>query len=60
MFANEELQMKICPNIVLNSDSSEKVAYNTQDFPAYIKKDSSQAILIFVLSATGMTILNLF
>ena len=52
--------MEACPIIVLNSDTSENVAYNHPDFPAYIKKDSSQAILISVRSATGMTTLNLF
>ena len=29
--------MKVCPNIILNSDASENVAYNNPDFPAYIK-----------------------
>ena len=38
MSTKEKMLMKTCPNIVLNSDASEKVAYNTQDFPAYIKK----------------------
>lgn len=52
--------MEVCPNIILNSDASENVAYNNPDFPAYIKKDSYLTIPIFVLSATGMTILNLY
>lgn len=30
--------MEVCPNIMLNSDASENVAYNNHDFPAYIKK----------------------
>lgn len=30
--------MEVCPNIILNSDASENVAYNNPDFPAYIKK----------------------
>ncbi len=30
--------MEVCPNTVLNSDTSENVAYNNPDFPAYIKK----------------------
>lgn len=30
--------MEACPIIVLNSDTSENVAYNHPDFPAYIKK----------------------
>ncbi len=30
--------MEVCPSTVLNSDASENVAYNTPDFPAYIKK----------------------
>lgn len=45
--------MEACPIIVLNSDTSENVVYNHPDFPAYIKKDSSQAILIFVQSAAA-------
>lgn len=52
--------MEVCPSTVLNSDASENVAYNNPDFPAYVKKDSFQAILIFVQSAIGMTIWNLF
>lgn len=51
--------MEVCPSTLLNSDASENVAYNNPDFPAYIKKDSYQAILIFVQSATGMTTWNL-
>ena len=30
--------MESCPNIILNSDTSENVAYNITNFPAYIKK----------------------
>ncbi len=30
--------MEACPSTALNSDASENVAYNTPDFPAYIKK----------------------
>ena len=30
--------MEVCPNIILNSDASENVAYNNPAFPAYIKK----------------------
>ena len=30
--------MESCPNIILNSDASENVAYNITNFPAYIKK----------------------
>lgn len=30
--------MEVCPSTVLNSDTSENVAYNNPDFPAYIKK----------------------
>lgn len=30
--------MESCPDIILNSDASENVAYNDPDFPAYIKK----------------------
>lgn len=52
--------MEVCPSIVLNSDASENVAYNNPDFPAYIKRDSFHAILIFVQSVIGMTIWNLF
>ncbi len=52
--------METCQNLIINSDASENVAYNHPDFPAYIKKDSFQAILIFVRSATGMTTWSLF
>ena len=52
--------MEVCPSTILNSDASENVAYNNPDFPAYIKKDSSQTILIFVQSVIGMTIWSLF
>lgn len=52
--------MKVCPSTVLNSDASENVDYNNPNFPAYIKKDSFQAILIIVQSATGMTIWSSF
>lgn len=52
--------MKVCPTTVLNSDASENVIYNHPDFPAYIKKEISPTILIFVQSATGMMTLNLF
>ena len=52
--------VEVCPSTALNSDSSENVAYNNPDFPVYKKRDSFQAILIFVQSAIGMTIWNLF
>lgn len=52
--------MEVCPSTALNLDASENVAYNNPGFPAYIKKDSSQATLIFAQSATGMMIWSLF
>lgn len=51
--------MEVCTSITLNSDASEKVNYNIPDFPAFIKKDSSQTILIFVLSANGIMMIRM-
>jgi len=52
--------MEVCPNTILNSDASENVAYNEPGFTCIYKKEQLSTILIFVRSATGMMILNLF
>lgn len=38
---------EVCPSTVLNSDSSENVAYNNPNFPAYIKKGQLSNYLDF-------------